>query len=42
MPELAQLIARALIGNEEKAVVGRAVQAFRQRFQQLHFIRAPD
>jgi glycine hydroxymethyltransferase len=40
MPELAQLIARALIGNEEKAVVGKAVQAFRQRFQRLHFIRA--
>jgi len=42
MPELAQLVGRALLGNEEKADVAKAVQAFRQRFQRLHFMREAD
>jgi glycine hydroxymethyltransferase len=39
MPELASLIARALIGNEDEAVVARDVTAFRGRFPKLHFMR---
>jgi glycine hydroxymethyltransferase len=40
MPELAGLISRALIGNEEPESVAPAVTAFRRRFNRLHFIRA--
>ena len=37
MPELAQLIGRALLDEPEKAADD--VSAFRQRFQGLHFVR---
>jgi len=39
MPELASLIARALIGNEAEAAVAAEVTAFRQRFRELHYVR---
>jgi glycine hydroxymethyltransferase len=39
MPELATLIARALIGNEDEASVAADVTAFRQRFRTLHYVR---
>jgi glycine hydroxymethyltransferase len=39
MPELAALIARALIGNEDEAAVAAEVTAFRQRFRKLHHVR---
>jgi glycine hydroxymethyltransferase len=39
MPELAALIARALIGNEDETRVAADVTAFRQRFQTLCFVR---
>ena len=39
MPELARLIARALLGNEDPAAIGHEVTAFRQRFRALHFMR---
>jgi len=39
MPELASLIARALLGNEDAASVATEVTAFRQRFRQLHYVR---
>jgi glycine hydroxymethyltransferase len=40
MPELAGLIACALIGNEEPEATAPAVSAFRRRFNKLHFVRA--
>jgi glycine hydroxymethyltransferase len=40
MPEIAGLIARALIGNEEPEAVAPAVTAFRRRFTRMHFVRA--
>ena len=39
MPELASLIARSLIGNEDEAVVAREVTVFRGRFRKLHYVR---
>jgi glycine hydroxymethyltransferase len=39
MPELAALIARALIGNEDEASVAADVTAFRGKFRELHFVR---
>jgi glycine hydroxymethyltransferase len=39
MPELATLIARALIGNEHEESVAADVTAFRQRFRTLHYVR---
>ncbi|MFI5012570.1 MAG: serine hydroxymethyltransferase [Hyphomicrobiales bacterium] len=39
MPELAALIARALIGNEDEAGVAADVTAFRKRFRKLHYVR---
>ena len=39
MPELAGLIARALIGNETAAVVAADVTAFRRRFEGMKFVR---
>jgi glycine hydroxymethyltransferase len=39
MPELAALIARALIGNEDEATVAADVTAFRHRFRKLHYVR---
>jgi glycine hydroxymethyltransferase len=39
MPELAALIARALIGNEDEANVAADVRAFRARFRKLHYVR---
>jgi glycine hydroxymethyltransferase len=39
MPELAALIARALIGNEDETSVAADVTAFRQRFRKLHYVR---
>jgi glycine hydroxymethyltransferase len=39
MPELAALIARALVGNEPPEVVASDVTAFRRRFDRLHFMR---
>jgi glycine hydroxymethyltransferase len=39
MPELAALIGRALIGNEEPDAVAQDTMRFRQRFKKLHFIR---
>jgi glycine hydroxymethyltransferase len=39
MPELAGLIGRALIGNEEPGAVARDTMQLRQRFKKLHFIR---
>jgi len=39
MPELAGLIARALIGNEDEASVAAEVTAFRGRFRTLHYVR---
>lgn len=39
MPELAGLIARALIGNASEASVAADVTAFRRRFQRMHFVR---
>jgi glycine hydroxymethyltransferase len=39
MPELAALVARALIGNEDAASVAADVTAFRQKFRQLHYMR---
>jgi glycine hydroxymethyltransferase len=39
MPELAALIARALIGNEEPEAIAPAVTAFRRRFTTLHYVR---
>jgi glycine hydroxymethyltransferase len=39
MPELARLIARALIGNEAPETVAQDVTAFRARFDRLHYIR---
>ena len=38
MPELAQLIARALAGNEEPEAVAADVTAFRARFDRLRFV----
>jgi glycine hydroxymethyltransferase len=38
MPELAQLIARALAGNEEPETVATEVTAFRARFDRLRFV----
>ena len=38
MPELAQLIARALAGNEEPETVATDVTAFRARFDRLRFV----
>jgi glycine hydroxymethyltransferase len=40
MPELAKLIARALIGNEEPEAIAPAVTALRRRFTKMHFVRA--
>ena len=39
MPELAALIARALIGNEDEANVAADVTAFRKRFRTLRYVR---
>lgn len=39
MPELAQLLARALLGNVEPETVAADVTAFRGRFTRLHFMR---
>jgi glycine hydroxymethyltransferase len=39
MPELAALIQRALIGNEEGASVAADVSAFRRKFRRLHYMR---
>ena len=39
MPELAQLLARALLGNAEPDSVAPDVTAFRGRFNRLHFMR---
>lgn len=39
MPELAGLIARALIGNDPPETVAAEVTAFRGRFRRLHFVR---
>ena len=39
MPELAGLVARALIGNETAAVVAADVTAFRRRFEGMKFVR---
>ena len=39
MPELASLIARALIGNEDEANIAADVTAFRRRFRKLHYVR---
>jgi glycine hydroxymethyltransferase len=39
MPELAALIQRALVGNEDEARVAADVTAFRRKFRQLHYIR---
>jgi glycine hydroxymethyltransferase len=39
MPELANLIARGLMGNEAPDVVAADVTAFRRRFGRLHFMR---
>ncbi|MFI4997825.1 MAG: serine hydroxymethyltransferase [Hyphomicrobiales bacterium] len=39
MPELASLIARALIGNEDEAGIAADVSAFRRRFRKLHYVR---
>lgn len=39
MPELARLIARALVGNEPPEAVAPEVTAFRQRFTGLHYVR---
>ena len=38
MPELAALIARALLGNDLPQDVARDVTAYRRRFRKLHFI----
>jgi glycine hydroxymethyltransferase len=38
LPELAQLIARALAGNEEPEAVAADVTAFRARFDRLRFV----
>ena len=40
MPELAQLIARALVGNEEPEAVAADVTAFRSRFREVGFVAA--
>jgi len=39
MPELAQLLARALLGNAEPEAVAPDVTAFRGRFTRLHYVR---
>ena len=39
MPELAALIQRALVGNEDEAKVAADVTAFRRRFRELRYIR---
>jgi glycine hydroxymethyltransferase len=39
MPELAALIQRALVGNEDEARIAADVTAFRRRFRQLHYMR---
>ncbi|MBV9740563.1 MAG: aminotransferase class I/II-fold pyridoxal phosphate-dependent enzyme [Hyphomicrobiales bacterium] len=39
MPELAALIQRALVGNEDEAKVAAEVTAFRRRFAELGYIR---
>ena len=39
MAELAALIQRALVGNENEAKVAADVTAFRRRFRELHFVR---
>jgi glycine hydroxymethyltransferase len=39
MPELASLIARAVVGNEEPEKVASAVTEFRRRFTKMHFVR---
>lgn len=39
MPELAQLLARALLGNTEPEAVAPDVTAFRGRFTRLHYMR---
>ncbi len=39
MPELARLICRVLVANEPPKTVRPATIAFRQNFQQLHFVR---
>jgi glycine hydroxymethyltransferase len=39
MPELARLIARALIGNEVPGTIAADASAFRQRFTTLHYVR---
>ncbi len=39
MPELAALIQRALVGNEDEARVAADVTAFRRKFRELHYIR---
>ncbi len=39
MPELAALIQRALIGNEDEARVAADVTAFRRKFRELRYIR---
>jgi glycine hydroxymethyltransferase len=39
MPELARLISRALVGNEEPEDLAREVTSFRARFDRIHFIR---
>jgi glycine hydroxymethyltransferase len=38
MPELAGLIARALIGNDSPEIVAAEVSAWRSRFRTLHFV----
>ena len=39
MAEIASLVARVLVQNESVATVRADVVQFRQRFQQLHFVR---
>ncbi|MBV8769520.1 MAG: aminotransferase class I/II-fold pyridoxal phosphate-dependent enzyme, partial [Hyphomicrobiales bacterium] len=39
MPELAALIHRALVGNEDEAKIADHVTAFRRRFRELRYVR---
>ena len=39
MPELAQLIARALVGNDTAEAVGRDMTTFRHKFKAMRFVR---
>ena len=39
MPELAQLIARALLGNDAPEAIAKDVTAFRARFKTMRFVR---